>query len=138
MELDFFLYLFLHPDFLLSCHGGLCQVVAPFYAPVSIDQGQIVIPFSACLSVFLSVCLSVIPSVCPKLPPISKSDIKVTFCPKLYLTFHCISNLVLSYKNHVWYEGTSRQYTTAGTKVNVFCQDQGQISMSHFKIKAIS
>ena len=39
----------------------------------------------------------------------------------------------LSYKTHVWYEGTSHQYTYFGTKVNVICQ--GQISSSRFEYK---
>ena len=31
----------------------------------------------------------------------------------------------------IWYEGTSHRYTSVGTKVNVICKGQGQISRSH-------
>ena len=33
---------------------------------------------------------------------------------------------------HIWYEGTSHQYTSPGTKVKVICKGQGQISGSCF------
>ena len=37
-----------------------------------------------------------------------------------------------SYKTDVWYEGTSRRYTSGSAKVMVICQGRGQILTSHF------
>ena len=39
---------------------------------------------------------------------------------------------LFSCKAHIWYEGTSHRYTSAGTKVKVLCEGGGQISRSHF------
>ena len=38
----------------------------------------------------------------------------------------------MTYKAHIWYEGISHQYASAGTKVIVICIGQGQIQRLHF------
>ena len=38
----------------------------------------------------------------------------------------------MTYKAHIWYEGISHQYASAGTKVKVICTGQGQIQRLHF------
>ena len=68
-------------------------------------RGHIVLP--------LSVCLSICPSVCTNL--MWKLNI-----------FQLLLNL-FTYKAHIWYEGVSHQYASAGTKVKVICKGQGQI-----------
>ena len=35
---------------------------------------------------------------------------------------------MITYKAHIWYEGTSHQYTSAVTKVKVICKYKGYIS----------
>ena len=65
---------------------------------------------------FIFVRMSIHLSVCTKLT-------KLYFFP-LVLNF-------ISYKAHIWYEGTSHQYTP-GSEVKVICKGQGQISGSCF------
>ena len=57
----------------------------------------------------------------------------LSVCPSVFLHKLNISiTPKLIYKAHIWYEGTSHQYTSPGAKVKVICKGQGQISESCF------
>ena len=65
--------------------------------------------------------LSVRPSVC-----LSAENLTCELSIFLLLPYNS------SYNAHIWYEGTSHQNASAGTKVTVICQGQGRISRLHF------
>ena len=80
-----------------------------FYVPLSKDRGHTVLP------------LSVRPSVCTNL------TWKLNIFPLLLNQF--------TYKAHIWYEGISHQYASAGTKVKVIFKGQGHLYRSRSNIK---
>ena len=56
-------------------------------------------------------------------------SVRLSVCTNLtwkLIIFLLLLNL-FTYKAHIWYEGTSHQYASTGTKVKVICKGQGQM-----------